>query len=78
MSYNFELALSTMVTSSVAEEMIKHVIEHQTGKQIARIDCRYDGTKFDGFDIVFASETYSKTPTTNKVDKTFKPMEWDS
>ena len=78
MSYNFELALSTMVTSSVAEEMIKHVIEQQTGKKIARIDCRYNDSKFDGFDVVFASETYSKTPTTNKVDKKFKPIEWDS
>ena len=70
--------MSTMVSAKVAEEMIKSVIETQTGKTVDRINCRYTDGKFDGYDVFFTTESVGKrTVPVGPVDKKFKITEWN-
>jgi hypothetical protein len=69
MPYNFELAVSARISKSVAEEMIRRVVEEQTGKKVASIDVKLNKvsrgigpaetteTVFDGFHIFFTEES---------------------
>jgi hypothetical protein len=78
MSYDFKLAMSTVVTADVAEEIIKSVIETQTGKTVDRICCRYADGKFDGYDVFFTTESVGKRAVpVGTVDKKFKITEWN-
>ena len=77
MSHNFELAISTSVNASTVEQIIKDMVEVRTGKKIEHITVRYDGTKFDGYDISFESELAAQTKKENKIDKKWKPFIWE-
>ena len=77
MSYNFELAVSTSVDAQSVEEMIKGIIEAQTGRKIASMSCRYEGTTFNGYDVHFENEvTSSEKKKVSFTDKAFKPFIW--
>ena len=63
--YNFDLAISAKISAKVVEEMIKKVVEEQTGKKVARIEFNvrsvtkgwqrdeYTETVFDGATVFF-------------------------
>jgi uncharacterized protein (UPF0335 family) len=78
MNYNFELAMSTYVSPTVVEEMIKQIVEDQTGKSIESIQVNYNDTQFNGFDVKFVPEIGkpNKPETTNLFDKNFKLTIW--
>ena len=41
MPYNFEYAVSANISAKVVEEMVKQVVEEQTGKRVERIEMRF-------------------------------------
>ena len=63
--YNFDFAVSAKITPKVVEEMIKKVVEEQTGKKVASIEFsmrsvtkgwqrdEYTETVFDGVTVYF-------------------------
>ena len=65
--YNFDFAVSAKIAPKVVEEMIKKVVEEQTGKTVARIELNmrsvtkgfqrdeYTETVFDGATVFFES-----------------------
>lgn len=77
MPYNFEFAVSAQISAKVAEDMIKKVVEEQTGKRVASIEMKmrsvtkgnqrdeYTETVFDGCQVFFEPEK-AKTPTKTK------------
>jgi hypothetical protein len=70
--------MSTIVSDKLAEEIIKSVIETQTGKTVDRINCRYTDGKFDGYDVFFTTESVGKRAIpVAPVDKKFKITEWN-
>ena len=68
MPYNFDLAVSARISPSVAEEMIRKVVEEQTGKKVDRVESKFRSvtrgigpaesteTVFDGFHVFFEAE----------------------
>jgi len=40
MNYNFEFAVSATIDPKVVEEMIKKVVEEQTGRKVSKIDIK--------------------------------------
>lgn len=64
--YNFDFAVSATVSAKVVEEMIRKVVEEQTGKKVASVDFKvrsvtkgwqrdeYTETIFDGVTVHFA------------------------
>lgn len=83
MSYNFEFAVSAQISERVIKEMIKKVVEEQTGKKVASIDMKLrtvsrgigpsesTETVFDGATVFFVNE---KTDATT--DKRFKETKY--
>ena len=79
MSYNFEFSVSAQISAKVAEDMIRQVVEEQTGKKVAGLEMKFrtvtkgmgpsESTErvFDGCTVFFANEK-AKTG----VDKGFK------
>lgn len=79
MSYEFDLETTTRITRDVAEQMIRRIVEDQTGKKVDAIEVRmsrvgkggspdsYD-TVFDGFVVTFKQErlTTARDPGINK------------
>ena len=67
--YNFDFAMSAVISPKVVEEIIRNTVEAQTGKKVAnvRIDTRtvtrgmgmseVDVTEFAGVTVYFESET---------------------
>jgi len=65
MAYNFSFAVSATVTAKVVEEMIKKVVEEQTGRKIRTVTFKtrtvssgygrdeYDRQEFDGCTVDF-------------------------
>lgn len=82
MTYNFEFAVSAQISAKVVEEMIKKVVQEQTGKKVSSIDIKmrsvskgigpseYTETVFDGCTVFFESEKSSQT--INKENKFIK------
>ena len=79
MPYNFDLAVSARISPAVAEEMIRRVVEEQTGRTVDTIEVklRDAGTKpgdavtlFDGFLVTFKTEQPVRKP---KVHQGFVP-----
>ncbi len=78
MTYNFDLAVSARISKTVAEDMIRQVVEEQTGKKVASIDVKLSQlsrgigpnesveTVFDGFQIFFQEEKPNATPAPDK------------
>lgn len=75
MPYNFEFAVSAQISAKVAEDMIKKVVEEQTGKRVASITIKmrtvtkgdqrdsYTDAVFDGCQVFFEPEKASTTKT---------------
>lgn len=71
MNYNFDFAVSATISAKVVEEMIKKVVEEQTGKKVARIEMKlqsvskgfqrdeYTETAFNGCTVYFENEKSS-------------------
>lgn len=69
--YNFDFAVSATISAKVVEEMIKKVVEEQTGKKVARIEMKvqsvtkgfqrdeYTETAFNGCTVYFENEKSS-------------------
>jgi len=80
MPYNFDLAVSARISSSVAEDMIRKIVEEQTGKTVATVETKLrkvtkgigpsesTETVFDGFHVFFEAERV-ETPTASKTPK---------
>lgn len=78
MSHNFELAISTSVSATTVEQIIKDMVESRTGKKVENISVRYDGTTFNGYDISFQNEIAVQAKKENKLfDKSWKPFIWE-
>lgn len=54
--YNFELAMSAIISDQVAKEMVASIVEKQVGKKIKSIDMLYDENKFSGYSITFYND----------------------
>ena len=82
--YNFDFAVSAKISPKVVEEMIKKVVEEQTGKKVASIKLEmrsvskgsqrdeYTETVFDGATVFFENEK-----STVKGSKTFTQDSYD-
>ena len=79
MNHQFELDITTTVNSQSVEDMIKHIVETQTGRKVYTINVRYNDTTFDGYDVRFQTEVASVqiVKKDSILDKTFKPFKWD-
>ncbi len=65
MNHKFDIEMTANITSEVAMNMIVAAVELQTGKQVSDIRVKYDGTKFDGFQVALDPGTLHR--------KSFKP-----
>lgn len=73
MTYKFDLSITANISSKVVEEIVRSVVEEQTGRKISKIETRLKSvsrgigpsesleTDFDGFRIDFVDETASGT-----------------
>lgn len=82
MNYNFDFAVSANISAKVVEQMIKKVVEEQTGKTVDRIEIKmrsiskgvmrdeYTETVFEGATVFFKNENSTATvkPTGFKKD----------
>lgn len=78
MPYNFELAISAMISKTVAEDMIRRTVEDQTGKRVSSIEPKFrrvskgigpsesTETVFDGFHVFFEEEKPFKSGPDNR------------
>ncbi len=67
MTYNFNFDVSAQISAKTVEEMIKKVVEEQTGKKVTRIEMKmqnvtkglqtneYTETSFNGCTVYFES-----------------------
>lgn len=81
--YNFDFAVSATISAKVVEEMIKKVVEEQTGKKVARIEMKvqsvtkgfqrdeYTETAFNGCTVYFENEK-STTSARNFVTESYQ------
>lgn len=53
MSYKFDIEMSASISDTVAMDMVIATVERQTGKKVLNIHPMYDGTRFNGFQIIF-------------------------
>jgi hypothetical protein len=75
MNYNFDFAVSATISAKVVEEMVKKIVEDQTGRKVKKITFKtkevssggyrddYSTTVFDGCTVDFIDEA---TVTTKK------------
>jgi hypothetical protein len=68
MTYNFELSITATVTGKVAEDIVRTVVEQQTGRKIQYIEARLSNGSFDGYIINFVPEKTSGKPKSTKPD----------
>ena len=71
MKYNFEFAVSAQISAKIVEEMVKKVVEEQTGKKVKKIEMKTtklskgfgpsesSETVFDGCTVYFDNEIAS-------------------
>ena len=74
--YNFDFAVSATISNKVVEEMIRKVVEEQTGRKVASITFKHrqvggymdrdTNTVFDGCTVQFVSETGTRPAHTNQ------------
>lgn len=60
MTYKFDIEMSATITDSVAMDIIVAAVEQQTGKKVTNVHPTYNGTQFNGFQIIFDSKTHLK------------------
>lgn len=82
--YNFDFAVSAKISPKVVEEMIKKVVEEQTGKRVASVKLEvknvlkgqqmneYNETVFEGATVFFENEKM-KTGSKTFAKDTFDP-----
>ena len=68
MSYNFNFDVSAQISAKTVEEMVKKVVEEQTGKKVARIEMKvqhvtkglqtneYTESTFNGCTVYFEND----------------------
>jgi hypothetical protein len=66
MPYNFEIAMSALLSEQVVREMIVKEVEAQTGKRVTEIAAQYNKGEFTGFQIFFAPENKLHRPVSSK------------
>lgn len=66
MNYNFEIAMSALLSDQVVREMVIKEVQDQTGKRVTDIVARYDKGEFTGFQVFFAPETRIRKPVSSK------------
>ena len=57
MNHKFDIEMTANINSEVAMNMIVASVERQTGRQVIDIQVKYDGTKFDGFQVTLDPAT---------------------
>jgi hypothetical protein len=60
MNHKFDIEMSAIISDSVVRDMVVAAVEKQTGKKVTDIRTSYDGTKFDGYQIIFDPNEKSK------------------
>ena len=71
MTYNFDIAMSATLSEKVVHEMVIRAVEAQTGKKVTKVVVNYDGTKFDGYQVFFDTETVKQQPNFKTTKKEF-------
>lgn len=85
--YNFDFAVSAKISPQVVQEMLKKVVEEQTGKKVTSIKLEmrsvskgvmrdeYTETVFDGATVIFENEPAQKNQASGFVqtDGRFDP-----
>jgi hypothetical protein len=83
--YNFDFAVSAKISPKVVEEMIKSIVEQQTGKRVKTIKLEmrsvtkgsqrdeYTETVFDGATVFFENEQVLSKGTKVFTQDTFDP-----
>jgi hypothetical protein len=66
MNYNFEIAMSALLSAQVVREMVTKEVEAQTGKRVTEIAAQYDRGEFVGFQVFFAPESKMRKPVSSK------------
>ncbi len=84
MNYNFDLAVSATISAKVTEDMVRRIVEEQTGKKVSSVEVRLrrvskgvgsteiSETVFDGYHVFFQNE-----PGIKPSDRGFKPAIYD-
>ena len=72
--YNFEIAMSALLSPEVVREMVIKEVEAHTGKKVREITSLYKSGEFDGYQVFFESGTKFKKPVSSKE---FIKMNWD-
>ena len=72
-TYNFEFAVSAQISAKVVEEMVRKVVEDQTGKKVKKVDVKMGRiskgfgpsesieTVFEGYTVYFENEQTATT-----------------
>lgn len=75
--YNFEIAMSALLSPSVVKEMIIREVEAQTGKKVTEIVARHQDGEFDGYQVFFeADKKITRSPSSTS-SKDFIKMKFD-
>lgn len=52
MNHKFDIEMTANISAEIAQQMIVAAVEKQTGRQVIDIHTKYDGTKFDGYQVI--------------------------
>ena len=66
--FDIDIEMTATIDSAMAMQMIKEVVEQQTGKTVTNIEPKYNGQSLNGFHVTFDPNS---APTTKK--SVFKP-----
>jgi hypothetical protein len=81
MKYNFDFAVSAQISAKIVEDMVRQVVQEQTGKTVNKITMKTtrvskgfgpsetSETVFDGCTVYFENEQASAKDTAFKQDK---------
>jgi hypothetical protein len=59
-TYDINIEMTASINPKVVSNIIVAAVEKQTGRQVSDITIKYDGDKFDGFNITFDSKIKPK------------------
>ena len=51
--FNIDIEMTATIDNAMAMQIIKEVVEQQTGKTVTGIDPKYNGTSLNGFHVTF-------------------------
>jgi hypothetical protein len=75
--YNFEIAMSALLSPSVVKEMIIREVEAQTGKKVTEIVARHQDGEFDGYQVFFEADKKITRSLSSSSSKEFIKIKWD-